>query len=207
MSKMEAWKKMVGSRRRREEAVQKEGSRARRVLGLGLASVHNLVICSLFLVSFCFAWFTSEVTSDGPVLSGKTASYGVWAEVSGNGTVSRGDASTVQWQLSSGQRYDVRLEATGVDAGSVADHGFCVVSVGDKLYRTVPFGACGDVNCMVCGGKREISFHVEVSGNEAKMELVPYWGQYRYQGGLEAGGDLLEDKGQLVVSSGDSGKE
>ena len=156
----------------KKDVTEKEVSSTKRLTGFTLVSVHSMIICLLILVSFCFAWFTEVV--NGPSFMIASASYGIEAEVSGNGAVTDGDNTS--FEVENGKTYDICLTATGD-----ASRGFCIVSAGDVIYHTAP---------ILKGG--QLSFRIIFPGNGTRtVELVPYWGEYRDE---ISAGDIVFDK-------------
>ena len=125
---------------------KKDISSQKSMKGSVLVSLHSIVICAMVLVSFCFAWFSEVVQVPGDTI--RAATYGITAEVSGNGTVTSGDFSSAvfggeeneeyfAFEVENGRVYDIRLTTT---EGTGAGKGYCIVSAGDDVHYTVPIG-------------------------------------------------------------------
>lgn len=179
MSMGEEREEVTDNRCKKKETKQKEDS-TKIMTGFTLASVHGIVICLLLLISFCFAWFTEVV--DGPGFTITAATYGIKADVSGNGAVTSADNSSIE--VENGRTYEICLTATGN-----ASTGFCIVSAGDVSYYTDP----------ILQGK-SMSFRITFPGSGTRIvELVPYWGEYRDE--ISAGDNISEEDD---ISEGDS---
>ena len=178
-----------------ENRHRKEAGSKKSVKSSMLASLHSIIICTLALAAFCFAWFSEVV--QGPGFTIRAATYGIQAEVSSNGAVTgEGDSTAtgedrITMEVENGKIYDITLTATGNSS-----QGFCIVSAGDVIYHTAP---------MKPG--EQLSFRVEFPGSETRViEFVPYWGQYRKEisaGDEVSDGNSIGNRGR-AVSPGDS---
>lgn len=176
---------------------KKETGSSKSVKSPLLASLHSIVICALVLVSFCFAWFTQTIQKPVTI---QAATYGITAEVSGNGnntaysTVTSGDY--IALEVENGKLYDICLKTTETTSAS---EGYCVVSAGDDIYYTVPISQ---------ENRNGVSFQIFFRGTgSSKVDLLPYWGVYPNtipEGSvIPAADDVISSNGKYVVSDGD----
>lgn len=173
------------------------------------ATAHSILIGVILLGSVSWAWFSETV--DAPDIKVQTASYGIRAEVSGNGAVisdreygSVTDGDHLVIELENGIVHDITLTGLGTAGWN---GGYCVVSAGDNVRYTQRIKPGGT-----------LEFQILFSGTESgRIEFLPYWGFYPdeiLEEGI-SGTEVIKDTyvvkndetdekdGKYVVSGGD----